>query len=141
MISLTCDQMVEVAIRCCLGMDSDRESLAAWRMWAERWLSGEDRTASAAQAAARDVFAHVTDDASTDVFRVGLDAANAARLLAARSVVSQSLAYFYAVSAVNRAGLYDCVSPSAPAGAYAACAKPQLDVAAIVRQVWGKENP
>jgi hypothetical protein len=45
---VTLEQRVEVAIRCAWEVCEDAE----WRSWAEKWLSGEDRSAYAAGAAA-----------------------------------------------------------------------------------------
>ena len=44
---LTTEQRVEIAIRCALVVCTRR----AWRAWANKWLSGEDRTGDAARLA------------------------------------------------------------------------------------------
>ena len=46
---ITTEQKVEIAIRCAMT----RQRPAKWTQWAEKWLSGEDRTSEAAYWAAR----------------------------------------------------------------------------------------
>ena len=51
--AMTIDQRVEVAVRITKQVCND----ADWNAWADKWLSGEDRSEAAAMAAARDAAA------------------------------------------------------------------------------------
>lgn len=70
-IRLTTEQRVTIAIKCVKKVYKDE----SWNLWADRWLSGEDRSYSAAKAALDDTDVLYADSAHTDAAAYAADAA------------------------------------------------------------------
>jgi hypothetical protein len=127
---ITREQRVEIAIRCALAvLPSGPPWAAAWRTWAERWLSGEDRSSAAAAAAA----ASAATSASTSAAYAYASAYDSASASAYASASASTSAYAYAYAS---ASAYDSASAvAADDAAYSSRGGVDLDLAAICHLV------
>lgn len=114
---ITTEQRVEIAVRASLLVYAD----AAYAEWANKWLSGEDRTAKAAYAAA-EAASHAANAAY---------AAHAAANAAAYSVANTA----YAVNAAHAASI--SAYAAARAADNAAYAAGHVDLQSIIKEVLG----
>ncbi len=90
--AMTTEQRIEIAIRCVKEVYKDKE----WNEWADRWLSGEDRTANAATIAyAYAAYAAYAADAAT------FAAIYAADTIAAAYAANATIANAYAANAAD----------------------------------------
>jgi hypothetical protein len=116
---ITTEQRVEIAIRCALLVCDD----AGWRRWASRWLSGADKSRSAAEEAEAEAFALAAE-------------AEAEAAAAACAAVA-----FAAVAAACAAEAAACAAAEAAACAAAAAAAAAADVLSVINEVMeGNDN-
>jgi hypothetical protein len=120
--TVTTEQRVRYAILCARQVRQD----AAWNAWADRWLSGEDRTAAAAWAAAAKAAAAWAAGAAAEA--AVAEAARAAVAEAARAAVAEAA----------RAWVAEAVAEAARA-AVAEAAEANIDLIAISRLAIAEE--
>ena len=116
--AVTVEQRIRFAILCGQEVYAD----AAWNLWADNWLSGKDRTATAATAAFAAANAAARDDAR-DAAAAAADAAYAA----AYAAYAAADAAFAAAAAAEPAR-------AAFAAAYAANARADIDLIKLAKE-------
>jgi hypothetical protein len=118
MPTITAEQRIEYGIRCAMEVYHEPK----WTKWAERWLSGEDRSKTAAAAA------YIDASASTYAAASYVASASAGASAAAYAAAYAGAAAAYAGAAAAYAGA---------AAAYAAVSGRKFDAVAIAARVCG----
>ena len=119
-ISMT--QKIAFGILCAKKVCKNKE----WNLWADRWLSGEDRTKKSAAAAAADAAVADAAAAASAAYDAAAasdaasDAAAAAAYDAAAYDAAAAAAYYAAYAAAYDAAAYDAAAAAAYYAAYAA---------------------
>jgi hypothetical protein len=103
----TREQRVRFAIHCVAQMYKEN----SWRRWAERWLTGQDRSCAAAYAAADAAYAaaYAAADAASSAAYYAANVANAAYYDAAANATTDAAAHAATAAAVNAANAANAV--------------------------------
>jgi hypothetical protein len=133
--TVTTEQRVRYAILCARQVRQD----AAWNAWADRWLSGEDRTAEAARAAGAEAARAAAAARSSRAPAAARAAARAAWEAAAGAAAEAAVAEAaWAAGAAAEAAVAEAARAAVAEAAWAA-ARANIDLVAIARRAIAEE--
>jgi hypothetical protein len=136
---ITTEQRVEIAIRCALTVYDDPSFVE----WAEKWLSGADRTKKSVdtvECAVRAEGAYAAADAAADTYAAAYADAHAACDVAAYAAAYDAYDAAAHAHAAVRAAYGGAAAEAAAYAAYAAAYAKLPELKAIITEVLGKEK-